>query len=184
MRDQDLKISIKNSHPNLSRTETKELVQFFADKLITKTKQKNMIINLVYDMDGEEIGSDKGQTLWEWYDTGRKNKFTIHINPKLSKSAAMKVIAHEMVHVKQYAHGELYDYQNNSKVRWMGKVYDEDEFDYWEQPWEVDAYGREVGLVIYYKEHIDLARTQQKFLAKAKRKIDAAAKKKSQKKGP
>jgi len=31
----------------------------------------------------------------------------------------------------------------------MGKIYDESKLDYWEQPWEIEAHGREKGL--YYK---------------------------------
>ena len=54
-----------------------------------------------------------------------------------------------MVHVKQYAKGELKDFIRVNRIKWMGKIYDESKLDYWEQPWEIEAHGREKGL--YYK---------------------------------
>lgn len=60
-------------------------------------------------------------------------------------------LAHEMVHVKQFARGELYESTRMSKQRWMGEWLDK-EPDYWDQPWEIEAHGRECGLFIRYCE--------------------------------
>lgn len=86
----------------------------------------------------------------EWNDTNDKARsFTITINPVLGKRNMLLALAHEMVHVKQYARGEMKNYIRMNKVKWMGKIYDGEEIDYWEHPWEIDAHGREKGL--YYK---------------------------------
>ena len=61
----------------------------------------------------------------------------------------LKTLAHELVHVKQYVMGEL----KNSK---HGMVYKrttyspETIFDYFETPYEIEAYGREVGLLVNF----------------------------------
>jgi hypothetical protein len=56
-----------------------------------------------------------------------------------------------MVHVKQYAKRELRQLPstNNEVCKWLGKRY-EWEMHYWDRPWEIDAHGREKGLVIDY----------------------------------
>jgi len=52
--------------------------------------------------------------------------------------------------VKQYAKGEMKDMRRPAHiVKWLGEKYEINEIDYWEQPWEIEAYGREKGL--YYK---------------------------------
>ena len=61
----------------------------------------------------------------------------------------LTTLAHELVHVKQYATGEMRD-RDNAIVEWMGEKYNQDELEYWEHPWEIDAYGREVGLYIRF----------------------------------
>ena len=61
--------------------------------------------------------------------------------------AIVRALAHEMVHAKQYAIGELMDGPNYLRVRWMGKwIKSQDEKNYWDRPWEIEAYGKETGL--------------------------------------
>jgi hypothetical protein len=59
-----------------------------------------------------------------------------------------------MVHVKQYARGELYVGARNAKHRWQGKWMSEN-VNYWDHPWEIEAHGRESGLFIQYAEQND-----------------------------
>ena len=48
-----------------------------------------------------------------------------------------------MVHVKQYIHNET----NDDLSVWHGKKFNSDKMDYWSHPWEIDAHGRETGLL-------------------------------------
>ena len=57
-------------------------------------------------------------------------------------------LAHEMVHVKQWVKGEMYEYANPNEVRWMKTKYDMNDMDYYDYPWEVDAFGRQLGLFV------------------------------------
>ena len=63
----------------------------------------------------------------------------------------ISVLAHEMVHVKQYVNGELIDYGQHCS--WKGVDYREveaDTEDYYFSPWEVEAFGIQVGLYRLY----------------------------------
>jgi hypothetical protein len=54
-----------------------------------------------------------------------------------------------MVHVKQFATGELVDNPSGKTVKWQGKrVTLRDDDGYWTLPWEIEAYGRELGLFV------------------------------------
>ena len=90
----------------------------------------------------------------EWMDSNHKaREFNIIINPHLNKKTTLVVLAHEMIHVKQYAKGELKDYLRMDSVKWKGKIY-VDEIDYWKQPWEMEAHKMESRLYLEFKESL------------------------------
>lgn len=82
--------------------------------------------------------------------------FTITLRGKRSDEDMIKTLAHEMVHVKQYARNELGKEMTLAKggdgiriaTRWKGEFWEpsKNECGYFDSPWEIEAYGREVGL--------------------------------------
>ena len=82
--------------------------------------------------------------------------FTITLRGKRSDEDMIKTLAHEMVHVKQYARNELGKEMTLAKggegvriaTRWKGEFWEpsKNECPYFDSPWEIEAYGREVGL--------------------------------------
>jgi len=87
----------------------------------------------------------------------RPRAFELEIEKNMPLRRVLETICHEMVHVKQYARGELYEGSRIPKHRWQGKWLDKDP-DYWDQPWEIEAHGREAGLFIRWCEANDLAK--------------------------
>ena len=80
--------------------------------------------------------------------------FELEIDKTQPLRGLLETVAHEMVHVKQYARGEL----SPVKDIWMGKTYDPKEISYWDLPWEIEAHGREVGLFVRYCEANSLSK--------------------------
>lgn len=80
--------------------------------------------------------------------------FELEIDKTQSLRGLLETVAHEMVHVKQYAKREL----SPDKHEWMGKTYNPDEVNYWDLPWEIEAHGREIGLFVRYCEANDLSK--------------------------
>ena len=68
----------------------------------------------------------------------------------MSMESMMQTLAHEMVHVKQWAKGEMQELVRQSKTRFNGTLFGETE--YWDRPWEIEAHGRERGLFIRWFE--------------------------------
>lgn len=103
-----------------------------------------------------------------------KQYFKVEISDSLIRSRSktdfnklkevLRSLFHELVHVKQYLNKELYDYADGD-VKFCGQRYphvqdenglvpaDYDE-EYYDSPWEVEAYGRQDGLVKLFKKLI------------------------------
>jgi hypothetical protein len=68
-------------------------------------------------------------------------------------------LAHEMVHVKQYARGQITHGKNLNSRFWMGKKF---RGHYYDLPWEVEAFSKERVLANKVFQIIDKADTQLK----------------------
>tara|TARA_B100000035_G_scaffold311779_1_gene321944 strand:+ start:1751 stop:2188 length:438 start_codon:yes stop_codon:yes gene_type:complete len=114
------------------RDKVKSMAEFCIKKLMPRMKTLCIEIKL------KKINGAMGYCLCE---TKRDFELEIGTNQRLRR--LLETVAHEMVHVKQFARGEL-----NEKPAWLGKIYDVDKTEYWDLPWEIEAHGREVGLFI------------------------------------
>lgn len=145
-------ISIGGTGPRNS-DKLEEAARFFAAQLIHARTVNKMeldieIVNSL-DVEGECISED---------DHKNPRYFTIRLR-KQPLEDMIKVLAHEMVHVKQYVKNELGKELSLARggkglrivTRWMGEFWSPSskEDAYWDAPWEIEAYGREVGL--YHK---------------------------------
>jgi hypothetical protein len=79
-------------------------------------------------------------------------EFELEIDRTQSLRKLLETVAHEMVHVKQFARRELHP----SNDTWYGKTYNPKKVSYWDLPWEIEAHGREVGLFVRWCEANDL----------------------------
>tara|TARA_B110000238_G_scaffold111902_1_gene121609 strand:- start:1811 stop:2293 length:483 start_codon:yes stop_codon:yes gene_type:complete len=91
--------------------------------------------------------------------------FELEINNKPRLRRLLETVAHEMVHVKQYAKGELFEVvgRKHGKHRWHGEWLSDSSknvTEYWDQPWEIEAHGRECGLFVRWAQENNLADKQ------------------------
>lgn len=128
-----------------------QAARFFAAQLLHPRTVQNIELDIEVmsklDVMGECVSED---------DTKNPRYFTINLR-KQPIDEMIRTLAHEMVHVKQYAKNELSKQfrvaRGGLKIasKWQGEFWSpkgkEDE--YWDAPWEIEAYGREVGL--YHK---------------------------------
>lgn len=78
--------------------------------------------------------------------------FHIDLDSSQRLRTLLITLAHEMVHVKQYARNEYTYASTEGKYKWQGKKVNVDKTDYWELPWEIEAHGREIGLFVNWCE--------------------------------
>ena len=152
-------ITFKNnklvSKPN--RDKLKSLGNFVLDKFFTQSKKKKLQIEVVFVKDLFKNQNSYGNCVWEdnYY---RPNEFTIQMDPDQKIELLLNSFAHELVHVKQWAKGEYYELQSEPKVyKFNGKRVDTQKIDYWDTPWEIEAHGRAIGLVVQWTRKEKLA---------------------------
>jgi hypothetical protein len=94
-----------------------------------------------------------GDAIWEDDTCNRPREFTIRIDSTQSLQDMLCTVAHEMVHVKQYARGELKDFSRTIRLcKWKGTTLEWEKVNYYDLPWEIEAHGREKGLFIRWFE--------------------------------
>ena len=72
------------------------------------------------------------------YDEGL---ITMDLDSRLNMDKLIQTLAHEMVHVKQIAKGQL-SYEGK-KIFWKGERYYTRRMSYYDHPWEIDAWRNE-----------------------------------------
>lgn len=143
------------------RYHCRQFIRFFNKRFFTKEVVKDLNIQidikrckkLLYTQDAASV---------EWVDNPRSpKKFALMINLEkgMSLERFITCVAHEMVHVKQYIKNELIDLASTDFELsvYKNKRY-RTSMPYYEQPWEIEAYGRERGLMVGYFESIGMAK--------------------------
>lgn len=141
-------IKIHNAPSKRAKDLIKDACRFAADFFFDKRVINNLVITIKFETG---LIKNSGMMACCSYSDGptRPRLFQIEIDKGLSIISMLLCIFHEMVHVKQYARNELYDSaRDGKKFKWLGKWYDEDKIYYFDQPWEIEAHGREKGLFL------------------------------------
>ena len=118
---------------------TGNAVLFYGETLLGKRMANNVyvLVKLVKDLKRKEhaygfchITSDN---------IHRPREFMIELDTSMRYPFSQILIwfAHEMVHLKQFVRGELFDYECG-KVQWKSRMYGD--ISYKDQPWEKEAY--------------------------------------------
>lgn len=125
------------------REYSENLCNFIADKFMPRMSDRIKVkIKFVTGLIDREF--TYGDCIWEDQDY-RPKEFTIRIDAGMSLRKTLLTVAHEMVHVKQFAKNELKQMCYLKAHRWQGQYVPEGT-DYWDLPWEIEAHGREIGL--------------------------------------
>lgn len=140
-----------------------QATEFYCAKLMSKRMLNSLDIQIIFkkklddDEDFEAFCSYNGKE-------GGIRSFVIEIKKDLTVRDTLTYLAHECVHVKQFATGEMKDGAVYAiTTRWKGTEINEQRVDYWDHPWEIEAYGREKGLYSRYVVSSGLVK-EQKFL--------------------
>ena len=114
--------------------------QHFADNLLSKQLQKHTSIVIKFN----NLLTDYGFANIRGYNLKKKpRKFLIVLNPNIGTKQILATLAHEMVHVRQFAYGHL----NTTMDKWYDFEIDPEVIDYYFHPWEIEAHGLETGLL-------------------------------------
>jgi len=115
----------------------KNAALFYAEELFTPKMMDNIFVHIHFN---DKIDAYGYASVEDYNDSGKPRDFLVELYPHLNAYDILRTLAHEMVHVKQYAYSEM----NEQGNRWKGKRVQS--LDYWSEPWEVEAHGMEPGL--------------------------------------
>jgi hypothetical protein len=138
-----MKVYVSGKNDNLDKKEIRAAIKFYGKTLLTERLFDK--IKVYVKCNDEEDGGSAGPI----DDIRRPRVFEIYVNPLMGKRRQLITLAHEMVHIKQFAKDELkYNVRRNTD-KWLGEHIDSS-VDYFDKPWEIEAFGRELGLYIRY----------------------------------
>lgn len=107
-------------------------IDIFANLLFSPQLKRHIEITIVYRKNVAHFGLTD---IEEYNLRGIPRSFVVEIQRGLDETERLRTIAHEMVHVKQYAKKEL----NGQMTLWHGQPVDADKIPYFDQPWEIEA---------------------------------------------
>ena len=121
-----------------------EAVHFYCTLLMTKRMCDSLEVRVLLK---KKLDNDfSGFCMFIDHQDGKRT-FEIELAKGFTVRDTLCSLAHEVVHLKQFAKGELKDTMVTATTsKWMGEEIDESKVDYWDLPFEIEAYGRERGL--------------------------------------
>jgi hypothetical protein len=131
------------------------IASFALTKLMTNRLSNSLSIKIHIAKGLHQKGEVLGDAIWMDDEPSRRPKeFVVRVDAEIGLRNLCMTIAHEMVHVKQWASGEMYEYNNHlfETSRFNGKQVNRNKIDYWDLPWEIEAHGRELGIFIRWAE--------------------------------
>lgn len=122
-------------------------LDYYLNKLMSKRLINHLSVNVKLSKKLDDNAD--GYCDVDGYNTNNKpREFNIELNKNKSFRYILMTLAHECVHLKQYALSEI----NDSLTHWKG-VRVSSQMDYWDSPWEIEARGREAGLYTRFVQH-------------------------------
>ena len=140
----------------LLRQQIESVARFSADMLMSKRLQKNLWLEFELTRELYKSEGNLGDVMWNDRNHSPRD-YSIRIDITVPRRRILESVCHEMVHVKQYARNELRELTSQKRHRFRGEYYDHD-MDYYDEPWEIEAHGREVGLFVRWAEKNKLSK--------------------------
>lgn len=130
----------------IQRKIAKELIQYCVDKFMPRLSSK-----ITIKLRGKNNLLKKyviyGNATYEELGEYRPRDFIIDIDNTISLDLFARTLLHEMVHIKQWAKGEMVHMEKTGYTKWHREKLDSENMEYYDHPWEIEAHGREEGLL-------------------------------------
>lgn len=131
-------IRIYGRPKKVEKSEILKAAQFFADNQL-KTLSKTVYIRIRLTQKLYKNSGHFGFAMWIDDDARNHREFDIELDAGLGPVFLLRTLAHEIVHVRQYARKELIDMCNGKYQKWKGSLISEDDIGYHDLPWEQEA---------------------------------------------
>lgn len=138
----------------------REAAEYFARYVLSRRMTPKIVLTIRLEPDLLRATDQFGYCETVALDDERNpRKFVVALDAGLTEKKTLLTLAHEMVHVKQFATGELRELTRGPEPwSWMGRRLDPAKKYQVEQdsPWEVEALGREQTMYEFFRDHLRL----------------------------
>lgn len=142
-----MKISIHKVSDYKTRELIREAAGFFMKELIPSRILRDIKLGVVLTTHLSKQG------IWGCCDARTPKNFIIELHPhKWVTKKLLKTLAHECIHVKQYALGEMQEIDYNTTM-WKSRKIDNEKLSYHQHPWEIEAFSNEELLYMLWKNY-------------------------------
>ena len=119
--------------------------EFYGEVLLGKRMAKNILVEIKLTKDLKQKEQAYGYCHITDDNLNRPREFMIELDTSMKHpfDQILTWLAHEMVHLKQFVRGELFDYATG-RVQWKKRMYGNVHYE--DQPWEREAYRLETKL--------------------------------------
>lgn len=148
-----MKVRIKGKNDKMSRNEVRYAAKWMAGLIMSDKLIQNLGVDIEFIRENNNEGSTE-----LIFDEQRPRDFKVCIDPGLSRKKQLLAMAHELVHVKQFALGEMRYTRSTEFIKWHKQTICSDNTNYYDLPWEIEAFGREYGMYIRYVNHLSVVK--------------------------
>ena len=119
--------------------------EFYANELMRKDLARNISVDIqiVKRMEKKTNGDQMGTCLITG-ECSRPREFDLEIDGSHRTTLILKILAHEMVHIWQFATRKWIQYEKKDIEKWKGEVFEWKGLGYSDLPWEAEALEKEV----------------------------------------
>ena len=140
-------LSVRNA-PKGTLKQFRSAIRSISSYLLGSRLSEVISIHLIFRKDLAKKEFVYGDCGWEGGGSSPR-LFTILIDPSMTRFQQFTTLIHELVHMKQLAKGELYDYTYRPEItRWKRRKINVEKTDYKDLPWEKEAYKLQRNLII------------------------------------
>lgn len=150
-------IILHGTPKKLTRQEIIQSASFFCDHLLKKRLSNNVKVVIKLKNNLYKRTKCFGFTLYtdDYARSDRHREFDIELESNLGPVFMLRTLAHEIVHVRQYARGQLVDPAYGNYQKWQGVMFNEHLVEYKDLPWEKEAIQLEKELYELWVQHCD-----------------------------
>lgn len=143
-------LTIKGCKDSVLEQKVCDASWFYARELLSSQMIKNIVVSIEFRTTIKDLGNCM---IAEFNDWRKARVFEIQLKRHKTYDSTLRTLAHEFVHLKQFAKGEL----NDENTKWKGQLICE-ETPYSDLPWEVEATSLEPILFGLYEQHLEEAK--------------------------
>lgn len=138
-------VTVTKCNDSKLSAEIEQAAHFFGSILLSSRLLPHIAVDITFKSKLDVLGTCVPTYNNRWY---KSRRFEVLLRKYRSTKCTLLTLAHEMVHVRQFAKGQL----NGSHTKWCGNHFDSSLTSYADLPWEIEASSLERILYIAYKE--------------------------------